>query len=198
MIEILTVCTGNVCRSALADVLLRARLADIGATVSSAGTYALAGEPLTPQTAQLAHANGARADDVSAHRARQLSERMLTSPELALAMTRDHRRRMVELAPALLKRAFTLREFARLAEGMTDGEITDAAATGGDDPKQRLRTALRTLANRRGVVGPPPDASADDVVDPYRRGQEVYDLQASQLVPAVDEVARFVRASIAG
>ena len=165
MIQVLTVCTGNVCRSALADVVLRARLADLGVQVSSAGTGALVGEPLTPQTAALALANGALPHDVQAHRGRYLTEGVAAQADLVLAMTRDHRRQAVELSPSLLRRAFTAREFGRLAEGMSDAEIADAAR--GDDPQKRLRAALRVLANRRGIVGPPDDPSADDVVDPY-------------------------------
>ena len=114
---------------------------------------------------------------------------------LVLAMTRDHRRQVVELSPALLRRAFTAREFGRLAEGMSDAEIADAAR--GDDPQKRLRAALRVLANRRGIVGPPDDPSADDVVDPYRQSDAVYQLQASQLLPALDQVTRFIHLSLA-
>lgn len=194
MIEILTVCTGNVCRSALAAMVLRGRLADLGARVESAGTGALVGDPLTPQTAQLAMAAGARRQDVDAHRARHLTEGIAAQADLVLAMTRDHRRAAVELSPALLRRAFTVREFARLAQEMTDAEIAQAAA--GPDPQRRLRAALRVLANRRGVVGPPEDATMDDVIDPYRQSDAVYQQQARQLLPALDEVERFVRAAV--
>lgn len=196
MIDILTVCTGNVCRSALSDVLLRARLKDLGARVSSAGSRALIGTPLTPETAQLAERHGAAAADVDAHRGRQLTEQIAGGPDLALAMTRDHRRQIVELAPMMLKRTFTAREFARLSADMTVDQIR-ASATGAD-AKGKLRSALRALANRRGVVGPPADPADDDVIDPYLRDWSVYELEAAQLVPAVDEVARFVRAAVSG
>ncbi|WP_120003296.1 low molecular weight phosphatase family protein [Nesterenkonia muleiensis] len=194
MIEILTVCTGNVCRSALAAVVLRGRLADLGARVSSAGSGALVGDPLTPQTAQIALAAGARQDDVEAHRARYLAEGIAAQADLLLAMTRDHRSAAVELSPALLRRAFTAREFARLAEGMTDADIAQAAV--GPDPQRRLRAALRVLANRRGIVGPAEDPAWDDVIDPYRQSDEVYQQQARQLLPALDQVERFVRVAV--
>lgn len=194
MIEILTVCTGNVCRSALADVVLRGRLADLGARVSSAGSGALVGDPLTPQTAQLALAAGAKPDDVGAHRARYLTEGIVGQVDLLLAMTRDHRRAAVELSPALLRRAFTAREFARLAEGMTDADIAQVAV--GADPQKRLRAALRVLANRRGIVGPPEDPALDDVTDPYRQSDAVYQQQARQLLPALDQVERVIRAAV--
>lgn len=192
MVEILTVCTGNICRSALAEVLLRARLTGV-ATVSSAGTQALVDEPLTPQTADLARLHGATDADVAAHRARYLTEQLAQQPDLALAMTRAHRARVVDLAPAMLKRAFTAREFLRLSSGLSEAEIAESADAGGDNPKRRLRAALRALGNRRGILGPPERPEDDDVIDPYRQSQAVYDAQAAQLVPAVEEVARFVR-----
>ncbi|WP_147105616.1 low molecular weight phosphatase family protein [Nesterenkonia populi] len=194
MIQILTVCTGNVCRSPLADVVLRGRLADLGAQVSSAGSGALVGDPLTPQTAELALSAGARPEDVETHRARRLTERIAAEADLVLAMTRDHRRAAVELSPTLLRRAFTVREFGRLGEGLSEGEIAESAV--GSDPRGRLRAALRMLANRRGVVGPPEDLAMDDVVDPYRQKDAVYQQQARQLLPALDQVERFVRAAV--
>ena len=48
MIEVLTVCTGNVCRSPLAEALLRERLAPLDIRVRSAGTRALIGSAMTP------------------------------------------------------------------------------------------------------------------------------------------------------
>ncbi|WP_150463150.1 arsenate reductase/protein-tyrosine-phosphatase family protein [Nesterenkonia ebinurensis] len=194
MIEILTVCTGNVCRSALAGVVLRGQLADLGVRVSSAGVGALVGDPLTPQTAQLALAAGARQEDVAGHRARYLSEGIAVQADLVLAMTRDHRRAVVELTPALLRRAFTVREFARLAEGMADSDIIQAAV--GGSPQQCLRAALRVLATRRGIVGPAEDPGLDDVIDPYLQSDAVYQRQAGQLLPALDQVERFVRAAV--
>ncbi|WP_022873473.1 low molecular weight phosphatase family protein [Nesterenkonia alba] len=194
MIEILTVCTGNVCRSALAEMVLGSRLADLGVRVHSAGSGALVGDPLTPQTAELALAAGARPGEVEAHRARLLTEGVAAEADLVLAMTREHRRAVVELNPALLRRTFTVREFARLAAGMSDHEIAQAAQ--GSDPQKRVRAALRVLATRHGIVGPAEDPAADDVVDPYRQKDAVYQQQARQLLPALDEVERFVRAAV--
>jgi protein-tyrosine phosphatase len=42
----------------------------------------------------------------------------------------------------------------------------------------------------------PADAADDDVIDPYRRSWKTYELTASQLVPAVDEVVRVLRIAL--
>ena len=189
MIEIFTVCTGNICRSPLAEQLLRARLADFPVTVESAGTR---GRPaaMTPDAKRLAEMYGALAGDADEHRARFLTERMLAAPDLILAMARDHRRSIVELMPAKVQVTFTIREFARLAQAASPGDLEAAAQ--GADAKTRLRGILRHLSSLRGRIVPPKDAAEDDVVDPFGRSWNTYQLSAAQLVPAVDEVARIV------
>lgn len=197
MFEILTVCTGNICRSPLAEVLLRERLRDLDPIVSSAGTQGLDSAPMTAEAQRLAAELGASTADADAHRSRYLTELDLASPDLILAMSREHRRRVVELAPARLRSAFTVREFARLAADTTDDEIRAAAAAGTDAPT-RLRSALAAVGGMRGMSAPPVDPAEDDVIDPYRRSWETYQLSASQLTPAIDQVVRVVRLAVAG
>jgi protein-tyrosine phosphatase len=189
MIEIFTVCTGNICRSPLAEQLLRARLADYPVSIESAGTR---GRPaaMTPDAKRLAEMHGALAGDADEHRARYLTERMLKTPDLILGMAREHRRAIVELVPAKVQVTFTLRELARLAQSATHDDLMAAAV--GPDAKTRLRGILRHLSSLRGRVAPPTDAADDDVIDPFGRSWTTYQLSASQLVPAVDEVARIV------
>lgn len=195
MIEILTVCTGNICRSPLAAVLLRARLASLEPRVHSAGTYGLDSAPMTAEAQRLAVEFGASGDDAAAHRSRYLTEAMLRTPDLVLAMSREHRRRVVELAPSRLRAAFTVREFARLAAGVSDDEIRAAADAAGPDASARVRAAVMLVAGQRGMGMPPADPADDDVIDPYRRSWETYQRSAAQLTPAVDEIARVLTAA---
>ena len=194
MIEVLTVCTGNVCRSPLAEALLRERLAPLDIRVRSAGTRALIGSAMTPEALRLAADNGAL--DAEAHRAGLLTEGLLESPDLIFAMSREHRRHIVELAPRRLRATFTLREFARLAAYASDASIADAVA-GASDAHEAVRLTLGHVAAMRGEAEPPTDASDDDIVDPYRRSWQTYELSAAQLVPAVDEVVRVLRVALA-
>lgn len=196
MTQILTVCTGNVCRSPLAATLLATRLADLGVEVTSAGTYGLQGESMTEDTKKLAAQLDVRPDLVEAHRATYLTEAHLSSPDLILAMSREHRRRIVELSPARLRSTLTVREFARLAVGVTDAEIVEGADAGGDDDSRRLRAAIAVVIGMRGMTPPPADLVDDDVVDPYRRSWETYELTGSQLAPAVEQVVRVVRLAL--
>ena len=87
MIEILTVCTGNICRSPLAAVALQHRLTEWGvaSNIRSAGTQGLTSAPMTPEAQRLAVAAGVPEADAAAHRSRALTEDMLSSPDLILA-----------------------------------------------------------------------------------------------------------------
>ncbi len=197
MFEIITVCTGNICRSPLAEQLLSARLADLPGTVRSAGTYGLDDVAMPAEAQKLATQYGVTAEAAAAHRARPLTAALLSSPDLILAMAREHRRSIVEIAPARLRSAFTLREFARLAADATDADII-AAAGAHTDPSARLRAGVAAVAARRGMTVPPASPDDDDIVDPYRRSWATYERAGQQLVPAIDQVERVVRLSVAG
>ncbi len=192
VLEILTVCTGNICRSPLAELLLRQQLDGI-ATVSSAGVRAMVGEGMPDEAAELAAKRGVPASDIAQHRARWLNESHLKSPDLVLAMAREHRRAVVELSPSRIRSAFTAREFERLAERATDASLIAAADAAGSDPHERFAAVLQHLAGRRGLVAPPADPTDDDVVDPYRRSIDTYELSAAQLDPALAQVIRLTR-----
>ncbi|MCR2801907.1 low molecular weight phosphatase family protein [Microbacterium sp. zg-Y818] len=197
MFEIVTICTGNICRSPLAELLLRQRLADLGVTVHSAGTRGLVGTQMTEEARELAVARGIPIDQAEAHRARWLEERHLATPDLVLAMAREHRRAVVELSPSRLRSTFTVREFARLARTLDDRELTATADAAGADATARLRALVALIAAQRGMSQPLADPLDDDVVDPYRRSWKTYELSAAQLEPAIDEVVRVVRLAMA-
>ncbi|WIM27969.1 low molecular weight phosphatase family protein [Microbacterium wangruii] len=195
-LEIVTVCTGNICRSPLAELLLRRRLGDLGVAVHSVGTRGLVGTPLTEQTRKLAVARGVPAAQAAAHRGRWLEQHHLVTPQLVLAMAREHRRAVVELVPARLRSTFTVREFARLAATLRDAELTAAVEATGPDAAARLRAVVALVAGQRGVAHPPAEPSDDDVVDPYRRSWRTYQRSVAQLEPALDEVVRVVRVAV--
>ncbi|MBN2114828.1 MAG: low molecular weight protein arginine phosphatase [Acidimicrobiia bacterium] len=86
MARILFVCTGNTCRSALAEATARARLGGVpGLEFESAGLYALEEAPATPHAVQVAADGGA---DLSAHRARSVTRAMVEGADRIYVMTR--------------------------------------------------------------------------------------------------------------
>lgn len=90
--SILMVCVGNICRSPMAEYVLRHKLAAMsgnrpGIEVASAGIGALVDRPADPHTVTVLSAAGM---DCSAHRARQISRELATSHDLILAMESRH------------------------------------------------------------------------------------------------------------
>lgn len=164
--------------------------------VRSAGTYGLDAAAMTIEAQRLAVEFGVRSAWAQEHRSRYLTERDLASPDLILAMSREHRRQIVQMAPARLRSTFTVREFARLAADASDTEITQAVEAAGTDVAVRVRAATTAVAAHRGLVAPPPDPGADDVIDPYRRSWNTYQRSASELTPAIDQVVRVLRLAI--
>ncbi|WP_028280550.1 low molecular weight phosphatase family protein [Arthrobacter sp. H5] len=176
--RILAVCTGNICRSPMVERLLQSsfdKLAPGEFEVSSAGTGALVGREIDPQVAGFVHVfNG----ETSGFAARQVEERILDGKDLVLALTRDHRGRIIEMMPSLLRKTFTLREFARLLSTL-DGDPTLSAP-------MRWRAILTKVVRARTIH--PSDPSHDDVVDPFRREESVYHQMVRELVPAVESL----------
>jgi protein-tyrosine phosphatase len=182
--NILTVCTGNICRSPLAEYLLRDGIQPWPLVkVASAGTGALVGHPMTDQTITIAHGLGISAPE--GHRARMLDIKHLRDANLVIALTRSHRSEIVSMLPRGSRQTFTLRELARLLEAVQAADLETVAGLPLEDTAGRLEELTRIAASLRGFVAPPDEEIDDDVIDPYRRSDDVYEMSAAQLVPAV-------------
>lgn len=94
--SILVVCVGNICRSPTAEALFKAKLADKGIKVSSAGLGALVDKPVDATATEVLTANGYGLAD---HKARQLTSSMLREAELILAMEARHVQSIHAMAP---------------------------------------------------------------------------------------------------
>ena len=99
MRAILVVCVGNICRSPVAEALLKRDVA--GVAVGSAGLHAVIGHGAQTDMAALADGIGL---DLSAHRARQFTPAMGSEHELILVMERAHRDEINRIAPHLTAR----------------------------------------------------------------------------------------------
>lgn len=105
--RVLMVCTGNICRSPMAQGLLERRLRERGLSplVESAGTSALVGRPAEPQAVELMAARGI---DLTGHRARQLTPGLLRSFDLVLVMEAWQQREVERVDPSARGRVHRL------------------------------------------------------------------------------------------
>jgi protein-tyrosine phosphatase len=167
---VLVVCTGNICRSPVAERLLHAQLeaAGIPARVVSAGTQSMVGHDMTPEAAQLAQHYGA---DSFGHRSQQLTEQLIADADLVLTATREHRSTVVSLHPRASRYTYTLNQLARLLPAVSSVALV---VTPQGDPATALRALLTEVAATRGFSPPPPYPDDDDIEDPYRQSAEVY------------------------
>lgn len=192
--RILVVCTGNICRSAQAEQLIRARITEgypgleSVVIVESSGTQALVGSPMPQEAAALSAHYGGNPEH---HAARQLTAEQINEADFVLAMAAEHRRAVVRLLPRASRNTFTFTEFAALLENAAGTSLALQTEFAALNLADKLRSAVKWSSARRGYLSPH-EASHVDVIDPYRRSNDVYEKSAHQIVEALDQAQRAV------
>ncbi|MPQ97934.1 hypothetical protein GB931_08355 [Modestobacter sp. I12A-02628] len=181
--DLLFVCTGNACRSPLAERLLRGwqqRWPTDGdlLEVVSAGTGATAGRPMDADSARALTELGGDATDFAS---RRLDVRDVARAGLVLTMTRDQRRTVLASVPMALKRTFTVLEAAALVP------LADLSGLEQLPLRQRPRALALRLSAARSRRS---ESRDDDVPDPIGRPFAVHQEVAAQIATALRVLER--------
>ncbi|MCX2928648.1 low molecular weight phosphatase family protein [Mycobacterium sp. CVI_P3] len=171
VLHVLFVCTGNICRSPMAERIAAMHAERMGIRdfkASSAGTRAVIGHPVHPEAALVLERLGAPASDFAA---RQLKPPIAADADLVLTMTMAHRDAVLELAPRQLNRTFTLSQAAYLVAEYGARSVAELPA---------LRSHAATHRH-------------PDIADPIGQDSGVFDAvgaQIAELIPTVLTLCR--------
>jgi protein-tyrosine phosphatase len=185
MRSLIFVCTANVCRSPVAEQLLRERLVDRRDADGEAWAVRSAG--LGRFRAEVdAHTRRAVTPlglDLSDHRPRVLTRAVVNTEgaDLVLTMTREQLRAVATLVPDAWPRTFTLKEFARRS-----------SMTGPPQPDESVPAWIARLSAGRKAADLVRADPADDIADPYGLAQRHYDAMVEEVREAVDALVSTV------
>jgi len=139
MRRILFVCTGNTCRSPMAEAMFRTRITDGTVEVRSAGVAAYDGQSASPHAQQILLEKGIP----HAHASKRLDAGLADWADLILTMTGHHKMLVRQFFPQAAEKVYTLTEYV----GYQEQDIQDPFG-GGLDTYRQCAAQIEHLLDR--------------------------------------------------
>lgn len=184
--RVLVVCTANLCRSPIAESLLR-RLVETrwtdsdepSWTIRSAGTRAQPEQPMHPLALAVLEERDMPLPDF---RSQPLTAGLIAEADLILTAERRHRAAVVTTVPVAVRKTFTLCQMSRVASEM---DPISRAANASEMGAYLLRESVAARARLQ-----PAPAGADDLADPVGHGLGTFRHCAEMIEHALSEILR--------
>lgn len=191
--HILFVCTGNTCRSPLAEGLCRmmAKREGIQIEVRSAGVSAMDGSPPSRHSQDILRKKGA-SDGLSG--SRYLHKDEIRWADLILTMTMSHKRSVVERHPEAVDKIFTLKEYA-FDDPETISAIEAHESLLSDIQLKQALGQPVTPEDRERLRSFNLSAPNFDIADPFGGSRQDYEEAAAEIEQALSRLLRKLKAS---
>lgn len=182
--KVLFVCTGNICRSPMGELLFPHFFHTNGIETDSAGTQGLVDSPIDPSSAKLMALDGI---DSSQFRSKRLTPQLAMSSDLILCFTEHQRRKIVALAPRVRSKTFLLSDFANLCRYFGQNNLLH-----GSNVDDRMREVMCNASMARRAL-----PEAEDIADPTARSLR-RSAAHDQIGYAIADIAQALEPSRAG
>ena len=166
------------------ELMLRQALDD-SVEVTSGGTMGMPSWPVSPPMAELLVRDGVKG--VDEFRSQWLTEKMVNDADLILTATGEHRSQVLNLSPLAMRRTMSLGELARLAQSVDKSAWANATT---DAERLKILVPAALAARHANPRGP----EADDIIDPYKRSAETYQLSHNQITHHITNLTNALRA----
>jgi protein-tyrosine phosphatase len=177
VLSVLLVCTGNICRSPMAEGILKdrsVRLLDGALSVTSSGTYARGGMPPTEEAIAVAAERGV---EIAGLRATAFVPELADRADVVITMTEEHKMEVLDVAPEAQVKTFTLKELVELL-----GELSPAGTHLTREALQGRIKAAHRIRRESGSM----DFVDHDVADPIGLSMEAYRATAWEIENLID------------
>ncbi|MBN4050666.1 MAG: protein tyrosine phosphatase [Alkaliphilus sp.] len=163
MKTILLVCTGNTCRSSMAEGILKNLCRSVNdLKIISAGISAVNGSSAASKSIEVMKE---KEICLLNHTATVLTEKMVLASDLILTMTLAHKHAVISMMPAAKVKTYTLKEYTR-----------KSIANGDDSCLDCCETKLPQIAKQE-----PPLIAKNDILDPFGQSIDIYRKTANEI-----------------
>ena len=177
--RVLFICTGNICRSPMGELLFRTYTQGTSLKVGSAGTHSLVGHAIDPSSNALMESVGI---DASQFRSTQLTQSIANNADLILCFEPEQRHNVVIIAPTALPYTFTLTDFSNMCAYCAQHNMITGVTI-----QERLQSVINQSMQARPMLPP-----AATIPDPYRRNFEAFRSAARAANDAIRNILRSI------